>query len=115
MANFPNFKPEYDYSKTIEVKNKVVNLGDGYEHRSLFGLPQNQIITFADLTFNVSETDSITILNFLNDRDLDQESFTFTLPDETVAKNFVCLSKRKTIPYLKRARIFVKFKQVFDV
>ena len=111
---FPNFKPEYNYNKTIETKARIVELGDGYQHRTLFGLPQNQIISFVDLTFNVSEADSITILNFLNERDLDQKAFSFTLPDETAAKQFICVSKRKFIPFLRRAKILVKFREVFE-
>tara|TARA_R100000353_G_scaffold4708_6_gene6826 strand:+ start:1623 stop:1973 length:351 start_codon:yes stop_codon:yes gene_type:complete len=111
---FPSFKPEYNYSVTFETKRRIVALGDGFTHRSLFGLPQNQIITSADLTFNVSETEADTIFTFLRERDLDQKSFLFTLPDETVAKRFICIGQRKTIPYLKRAKIILKFQQVFE-
>ena len=114
MATFPNFQPEYNYSKNIETKNKVVNLGDGYQHRTLFGLPQNQSVAIYDFVFNVSKTDGETILSFINDRDLDQASFDFTPPDELVSLKFICVGKRKTVPYLKRVKIFLKFQQVFE-
>lgn len=114
MATFPNFVPEYNFNKTIETKAVVVNLGDGYQHRTLFGLPQNQSVAIYDFVFNVSKTDGITILDFINERDLDQASFEFTPPDESSSLKFICTGKRKTVPYLNRVKIFLKFKQVFE-
>ena len=70
MATFPNFTPIYGSSKTINTKAVVVNLGDGYQHRTLFGLPQNQSPMTLDLTFSVSESESDTIFSFLNDTPL---------------------------------------------
>ena len=51
---FPDIKPIYGSNKTINTKAKVVALGDGYQHRTLFGLPQNQSPMNLDLTFSVS-------------------------------------------------------------
>ena len=114
MATFPNFQPEYNFNKTIETKAVVVNLGDGFQQRTLFGLPQNQSFATYDFVFNVSKADGITILDFINDRDLDQASFDFTPPDEITSLKFICVGKRKTVPYLNRAKIFLKFRQVFE-
>ena len=62
---FPNFKPLYGSTKTINTKARVVALGDGYQHRSLFGLPQNQSPMTLDLTFSLSEAESDIIFSFL--------------------------------------------------
>lgn len=57
-------------------------MGDGYEYRTLFGLPNHQDPKRYDLTFNVSETESDVIEAFLRSRVADQASFTFTPPAE---------------------------------
>ena len=114
MATFPSFTPIYGSTKTINTKAKIVALGDGYEHRTLFGLPQNQSPMTLDLTFSVSETDADTIMTFINDRDLDQAAFDYTPTDESTSKKFKCIKKQKTIPYNNRAMINVTFVQVFE-
>ena len=111
---FPNFKPLYGSTKTINTKARVVALGDGYQHRSLFGLPQNQSPMTLDLTFSLSEAESDIIFSFLTDRDLDQKSFLYQPTDEASALNFICTKKRKTIPSLNRAIINLSFLQVFE-
>tara|TARA_A100001391_G_C4877922_1_gene227241 strand:+ start:41 stop:391 length:351 start_codon:yes stop_codon:yes gene_type:complete len=111
---FPNFKPIYGSRKTINTKTKVVSLGDGYQHRSLFGLPQNQSPMVLDLTFSVSEAESDIIFSFLTDRDLDQKAFSYQPTDEAAALNFICTKKLKTIPTLNRAIINLTFLQVFE-
>ena len=111
---FPDIKTIYGSNKTINTKAKVVALGDGYQHRTLFGLPQNQSPMTLDLTFNVSETQSDIIFSFLTDRDLDQKSFLYQPTDEASALNFICTKKTKTIPSLNRAIINLTFLQVFE-
>ena len=114
MATFPNFTPIFESNKTINTKAVIVNLGDGYQHRTLFGLPQNQSPMTLELTFNESETDSDTIFSFLNDRDLDQASFDYTPTDESSSLKFVCTQKNKSIPFNNRAIINLTFVQVFE-
>ena len=114
MATFPNIKPIYGSRKTIDTKAKIVNLGDGYEHRTLFGLPQNQSPITLTLTFNVSESDSDIIFSFLNDRDLDQDSFEYQPEDEASPLLFVCTNKQKSIPFNNRAIVNLTFRQVFQ-
>ena len=111
---FPNFKPLYGATKTINTKARVVALGDGYQHRSLFGLPQNQSPMTLDLTFSLSEAESDIIFSFLTDRDLDQKAFLYQPTDEASALHFICIKKRKTIPSLNRAIINLSFLQVFE-
>jgi len=111
---FPSFKPIYGSTKTINTKTRVIALGDGYQHRSLFGLPQNQSPMTLDLTFSVSESESDVIFSFITDRDLDQKSFLYQPTDEAVALNFICVKKRKTIPSFNRAIINLSFLQVFE-
>ena len=114
MASFPNFTPIYGSTKTINTKAVVVNLGDGYQHRTLFGLPQNQSPMTLDLTFSVSESESDQIFSFLTDRDLDQAAFDYTPTDEASSLKFVCTKKTKSIPYNNRAIVNLTFVQVFE-
>jgi len=112
MATFPSITPTYGVKKTSKPNTKTVKLGDGYEHRLLFGLNQNPKIF--NLTFEVSETDADTIETFLDARAVDSASFTFTPPGESSSSQFVCESWNKSIPYLNRARVQVTFREVFE-
>jgi len=112
MANFPSIQPTYGMRKNSSPNTKVIKLGDGYEHRLIFGLNQNP--KTIDLTFVVSETDSDTIETFLDARALDKASFTFTPPAESSSSQFVCESWSKSIPYNNRAVITTTFREVFE-
>ena len=112
MATFPSITPTYGVQKRSQPNTKTVKLGDGYEHRLLFGLNQNPKIF--NLTFEVSETDADTIETFLDARAVDSASFTFTPPGESSSSQFVCESWNKSILYLNRARVQVTFREVFE-
>tara|TARA_Y100000114_G_C11614190_1_gene256544 strand:- start:33 stop:374 length:342 start_codon:yes stop_codon:yes gene_type:complete len=112
MATFPSITPTYGVQKRSKPNTKTVKLGDGYEHRLLFGLNQNPKIF--NLTFEVSETDADTIETFLDARAVDSASFTFTPPGESSSSQFVCENWNKSIPYLNRSRIQVTFREVFE-
>ena len=112
MATFPSITPTYGVQKRSKPNTKTVKLGDGYEHRLLFGLNQNPKIF--NLTFEVSQTDADTIETFLDARAVDSASFTFTPPGESSSSQFVCESWNKSIPYLNRARVQVTFREVFE-
>ena len=112
MATFPSITPTYGVQKRSKPNTKTVKLGDGYEHRLLFGLNQNPKIF--NLTFEVSETDADTIETFLDARAVDSASFTFTPPGESSSSQFICDSWNKSIPYLNRARVQVTFREVFE-
>ena len=86
MATFPSITPTYGMRKTSKPKVRVSTLGDGYEFRSLYGLPLSQDPKVYDLTFNVSETDADVLEAFLRSRVADQASFTFTPPAEGFTK-----------------------------
>ena len=86
MATFPSITPTYGMRKKSKPKIRVSSLGDGYEFRALYGLPQSQDPKVYDLTFNVSETDADIIEAFLRSRVNDQASFTFTPPAEGFTK-----------------------------
>ena len=86
MATFPSITPTYGMRKTSTPKIRRSGLGDGYEYRALFGLPQTQDPKVYALTFNVSETESDVIEGFLRSRVNDQASFTFTPPAEGFTK-----------------------------
>ena len=86
MADFPSISPTYGMSKTSKPKIRVSTLGDGYEFRALYGLPQHQDPKEYDLTFNVSEAEADVIEGFLRGRVNDQASFTFTPTGEGISK-----------------------------
>ena len=112
MPNFPSITPTYGVQKRSKPNTRTVRLGDGYEHRLLFGLNQNPKIF--NLTFEVSETDADTIETFLDARAVDSASFTFTPPGESSSSKFVCESWNKSVPYLNRARVQATFREVFE-
>ena len=82
MATFPSISPTYGMRKTSSPRIRTTSFGDGYEFRALFGLPLTQDPKVYDLTFNVSETEADVIEGFLRSRVNDQDSFTFTPPEE---------------------------------
>ncbi len=86
MATFPSITPTYGVRKKSNPRVRTTALGDGYEFRTLFGLPLTQDPKVYDLTFNVSETQADVIEAFLRSRVNDQASFTFTPPAEGFTK-----------------------------
>ena len=113
MATF-GFTPTYGVRKSSKPKKIIAKMGDGYEHRTTLGLPTNQDPKEYDLRFEVSETVADQIEDFLDDRTKDNASFDFIPPGDTSATKYVCDSWTKTIPYLNRATISAKFRQVFE-
>lgn len=85
MATF-NFTPTYGIAKKSEPKKVITKMGDGYEHRTLLGLPTNQDPKEYDLTFEVSQTVADSIEAFLDNRTIDNASFDFTPPGEGFTK-----------------------------
>ena len=81
--NDVNIKPTYGQQKRSAPLTRTVRFADGYEHRLIFGLPQNQNPKIFNFTFNVSETDSDIIETFLDARANDSASSTFTPPGES--------------------------------
>ena len=114
MATFPSITPTYGQQKQSSPNTKVVRFADGYEHRILFGLAQHQNPKVFNFTFNVSETDADTIETFLDDRANDSASFDYQPPGEPSSYKFVCETWNKSIPYLNRATIQARFREVFE-
>ena len=117
MANFNtevNIEPTYGQRKRSAPKTRTVRFADGYEHRILFGLAENQNPKIYNLTFEVSAAESNTIETFFDDRANDAASFDYTPPGEGTSSKFVCESWSKSIPYLNRATIQATFREVFE-
>ena len=114
MATFPSIAPKYGQQKRSAPNTRTVRFADGYEHRILFGLAQNQNPKIFNFTFEVSETDADTIETFLDARASDSASFTFTPPGESSSSQFICRNWSKSIPFLNRARIQATFQEVFQ-
>ena len=114
MPTFPSITPTYGQQKKSAPKTRVVRFADGYEHRILFGLAQNQNPKVFNFTFEVAQADAVKIENFLDDRANDSASFDFTPPGEASSSKFVCEGWSKSIPYLNRATIQATFREVFE-
>ncbi len=116
MAAFPTSpEPSYPVKKRSQPNIRVVRFADGYEHRILLGLAQNQNPkTFNFIWKNISETESDTIETFLDARANDNESFTYTPPNESAPMNFVCETWSKNMDFANRATINATFRQVFE-
>jgi phage-related protein len=113
MATFPAITPTYGAEKRSTPRQRVVQFGDGYEHRLTFGLNQNP--KEWSLTWNnITEANADTIETFLDARAADGASFGWTPPDETTSYKWVCSSWTKSIPYTGRAVITATFRQVFE-
>ena len=117
MANFNtgvNIEPRYGQRKKSKPVTRTVRFLDGYEHRILFGLAENQNPKVFDFTFEVSESQADTIETFLDARANDSASFDYTPPGEGKTYKFVCDNWSKSIPYLNRATIRATFREVFE-
>jgi phage-related protein len=115
MATFPSIDISYGAEKRSRPKTRTVKFGDGYEHRTVFGLPTHANPVEWNVTWNnISEADSDTIEAFLNARAADSASFDWTPPDEATSYKWVCSEWSKTIDYPTLATINATFRQVFE-
>ena len=88
MATFPSIEPSYGLQKQSSPTIKIVKFADGFEQRQLVGIAAHQNKKIYNLAWNnITETDSDTIEYFLNERALDQASFTYTPPNQTLTKS----------------------------
>ena len=88
MASFPTtVKPIYGMTKVSQPNIRTIRFADGFEQRQLIGIAAHQNPKVYNLTFaNITEAQSDEITYFLNERALDQASFTFTPPGEDYSK-----------------------------
>lgn len=114
MATFPSINPQYSTQETVNQNNQIVELGDGFQQRLVFGLPANQRLISLNLTFNVSTTDASTINTFLDARFDDQASFDFTPPNHSTALKFICTSRTRTAILPNREIMNLSFLQVAE-
>tara|TARA_Y100000401_G_scaffold26741_1_gene19075 strand:- start:904 stop:1251 length:348 start_codon:yes stop_codon:yes gene_type:complete len=114
MASFPTISPQYSTQETVNQDNQVVELGDGFQQRLVFGLPANKRLINLNLTFNVSTADASTIDTFLDARFDDQESFDFTPPHHSSALKFICTSRTRTAILSDRVIMNLSFQQVAE-
>jgi phage-related protein len=109
VATFPSITPTYGTTQTVEQKSITTKMGDGYEFRTVFGLPANKRLHIVNLSFAISETDADTIDTFLN-----QASFDYTMTGESSARKFKCTSRSRSIPYLNRVNMNLTFEEVAE-
>ncbi len=115
MATFPNIEASFPVRKTSKPIAKTVVFADGYQHRIIFGLPQNQNPKSFIFTWkNLSEQDSDTIETFLDARANDQDSFDYTPYNESSSMKFICRSWSKSMDFPNLASINATFEQVFE-
>lgn len=117
MATFPTTPvASFPIRKTQQPNTRVVQFADGYEHRIIFGLADNQNPKIYNLTWkNITLTESDTIMDFLNARAKDNASFDYTPPGESSSYKFVAEpGYTENIDYAERATVTATFRQVFE-
>ena len=114
-SNGSNFAPDFGLVKNNIPNTITIKLGDNYEHRATIGLNQNPK-TFK-LTFkNISEADADILTNFFDERAIDGENISYTVPTESASMKFVLDGAyTKTINFANIATVSVTFRQVFDL
>ena len=112
MATFPSIAPVFSLSKKSQPKIRRTAFGDGYEHRTVFGLNNNP--KEWSLTFNVNNTDASTIEAFLDAQAATGASFDWTPPDSSVSYKWVCESWNKEVQAPNFNVIDMTFRQVFE-
>ena len=85
MATFPSIEPSFSASKIEQPKQRIIALGDGYEHRTTFGIQQSPKVFNLRWT-NITDAQAETIQAFLNSRGKDNASFDYTPPKEGFTK-----------------------------
>ena len=87
MATFPSIEPSFSVKKEQAPVTKTVRFADGYEHRLMFGLPNNQNPRIYTLKWeNITEEQSDIIDYFLQERAFDKASFDYAPPREDFTK-----------------------------
>ena len=121
MATFPNILPLYNSQEVVNQEALQIKLGDGYQQRLVFGLPENKRLLKVRLTFNVTTTQSKTINDFLNDRFDDQESFDVSanfrqkvFPDLTASPKFICTRRSRSRISNDRVTINLNLEEVAE-
>lgn len=112
MATFPDYDPVYSATKRSEPKMRITQFGDGYQHRTIFGLNQNP--KEWSLVYDLCDEDADVVEAFLDARAQDAASFDWVPPDTTQSYRWICLNWNREMYELQRSRISVTFSQVFD-
>ena len=116
MANFNNdvgLNPSYPMNIKRDPKVNTLRFGDGFEQRLTEGLNQNPRII--NLIFKyITESQSNTLINFLNTRVNNAESFDYTPPNETIGKFVVDSSYNKKLIIGNFFTVSVTFREVFE-
>jgi phage-related protein len=116
MANFNtdvNLSPNYGIKIEYNPKINTIQFGDGFEQRLTEGLNQN--FRTIDLEFtNITESESDSLINFLNLRAINADSFVYTPPNDVVGNFVIDSNYRKTINYSNLATVTVVFREVFE-
>ena len=87
MATFPDIEPSFSVKKEQAPIDKIVRFADGYEHRLIFGIPNNQNPRQYSLKWeNITEEEADTIDYFLQERAFDKASFDYAPPRESFTK-----------------------------
>ena len=110
---FPSIEPVYGLTKSVDPFVTRTRFQDGYEQVIKFVLNINPKVY--NLRFeNITEAQSDTIENFLNDRIADGDYFNWQAPDEAATSKYRALNRRKSINFPGLATITVTFTEVFE-
>lgn len=113
MPTFPATpEPSYTATKASSPIARVTQFGDGYQHRTTFGLNQNPK-TWTFNWRNITEAESDVFETFLDAR-AGVESFDYTPPGEVGSSKYICRSWNKTLEVPNRATLTATFIEVFE-
>ena len=110
---FPSINPVYGVTKNIKPFVTRARFQDGYEQVIKFGLNINPKV-YKLIFENITEAQSDTIENFLNDRIADGDYFNWQAPDEASTSKYRALEREKRINFPGLATIEVTFEEVFE-
>lgn len=109
----PGVEPSVEYGKTVKYRTLDADFGEGYSQRTKDGLNSKTVepaLYFAAVSSSIKDY----IEGFLDEKG-GAEAFSYTLPDESDPKLWIC--KEPDYQHLGAGlwRIDMKLKQVFDL
>lgn len=107
--------PDFGASKKSQPNTRTVKFGDGYQQRTVFGLPTHANPKTWELTWSaISNSDADAIEAFFDARAADSASFDWIPLDEATSYKWICPSWQREHQYANINRITATFQQVFE-
>ena len=107
--------PDFGAIRKSEPKTRIVQFGDGYQQRLLYGIPSHMNPKVWDLRWTAtSNSDADAIEAFFDARAEDAASFDWSPIDDASTYKWICRSWQRTHQYANINIITATFEQVFE-